>query len=135
MGAVETENMVGSPFWIPPEMIRKEQHGPPADIWSLAILCLEMAYGKPPHRSSALKAMFYLASGIPPSLGEGEKWSDEFKDFLSCMLKLDPKERHTAEQLLKHPWMEQAADRKAMAEILHHIFVEKSLERSLGIQV
>ena len=51
------------------------------------------------------------------------------------MLKLDPKERHTAEQLLKHPWMEQAADRKAMAEILHHIFVEKSLERSLGIQV
>jgi len=24
MGAVETENMVGSPFWIPPEMIRKE---------------------------------------------------------------------------------------------------------------
>ena len=25
----ELTNMVGSPFWIPPEMIQRNQHGPP----------------------------------------------------------------------------------------------------------
>lgn len=35
-------NMVGSPFWIAPEVVRKEPHGKPLDIWSLAICCLEM---------------------------------------------------------------------------------------------
>ena len=34
--------MVGSPFWIPPEMIRKERHGIEVDLWSLGICILEV---------------------------------------------------------------------------------------------
>ena len=123
--------MVGSPFWIPPEMIQRKEHGTPADIWSLGILCLEMAHGKPPNRDSALKAMFLAGAGIAPSLDDPDKWSEEFRDFLSRMLQIDPLARGTADELLKHPWMETADSRKSMCEMLHHIFVEKSLEKSL----
>jgi serine/threonine protein kinase len=133
VGSVELTNMVGSPFWIPPEMIRREEHGPPADIWSLAILCLEMAHGRPPHRHSALTAMFYVGAGIAPGLEEPDKWSAEFKAFLSKMLVIDPKDRSSAEELLKDPWLACADSKKGMREILHHIFIEKSLETSLGI--
>jgi len=133
IGSIEMVNMVGSPFWIPPEMIQKKEHGPPADIWSLAILCLEMAHGKPPHRSSALRAMFNVGAGVIPTLDDPSKWSDEFSAFLKRMLVIDPNERGTAEELYKDPWFEMADSKGGMRDVLHHIFIEKSLETSLGI--
>lgn len=32
MGSVDTTNMVGSPFWIPPEMVQKKEHGTPVSF-------------------------------------------------------------------------------------------------------
>jgi len=133
IGSVELTNMVGSPFWIPPEMIRRKEHGQPADIWSLAILCLEMTAGRPPHRNSALRSMFTLGAGILPQLEEEKKWSDEFKKFLSRMLVIDPEKRATAEELLQDPWLATADTKKGMCDILRHIFIGQSLETSLGI--
>lgn len=92
--------MVGSPFWIPPEMIRREQHDAAADIWSLAILCLEMANQRPPFRKSALKAMFYVGSGVPPVFDDESRWSPAFRTFLKRMLVFDPKQRAPARDLL-----------------------------------
>lgn len=126
-------NMVGSPFWIPPEMVLRQPHGCPADIWSLAILALEMANGKPPNRKSAVKAMFLVGVGVAPGFDDPSKWSDQFSDFLKRCLVFDPKERATASELLKHPWIKTADTKRGMKDVLHHIFIEKSLESSLGI--
>eukprot|EP01096_Ripella_sp_DP13-Kostka_P018394 TRINITY_DN997_c0_g1_i1.p1 TRINITY_DN997_c0_g1~~TRINITY_DN997_c0_g1_i1.p1 ORF type:complete len:939 (-),score=386.70 TRINITY_DN997_c0_g1_i1:123-2939(-) len=126
-------NMVGSPFWIPPEMIQRKAHGCPADIWSLAILCLEMANQRPPNRRSALKAMFLVGSGITPWFEDDSKWSPAFKSFLRRMLVIDPSQRADSEELLKDPWMATADNKKGMRAILQHIFIERSLETSLGI--
>ena len=133
MGEEEQKGIVGSPFWIPPEMIKKSIHGAAADIWSLGILCLEMAHGKPPHRDSALRSMFNVGVGIPPKLDAPDSWSDDFKDFLGKMLVINPEERATANDLLRHPWIGQAYSRKSMQELLHTLFVNQSLEKQLGI--
>lgn len=95
-----------------------------------------MAHGRPPNRRSALKSMFYSGAGIIPKLIDSEHvvWSEEFRDFLSKMLVVDPSGRATAEELLAHPWIGNATTRECMSEILHHIFVEKSLVESLGIK-
>jgi len=50
--------MLGSPYWIPPEMIRKKPHSCPADIWSFAVCVLEMYLKEPPNASSRLLSMF-----------------------------------------------------------------------------
>merc|ERR1712130_761854 len=97
-----------------------------ADIWSLGILCLEMAHGVPPHRDSALRAMFNAGVGISPALEAPDSWSDEFKDFLSKMLIIDPQKRASASDLLKHPWIQTAHSRKSMQELLHTLFVNQS---------
>ena len=47
--------MVGSPFWMPPEMIKRQPHGLEIDIWSLGIVALEMANGYPPNKQSGFK--------------------------------------------------------------------------------
>ena len=57
--------MVGSPFWMPPEMIQCKPHGYAADIWSFAICLIEMADKRPPNRKARIKVTrlprFFLA--------------------------------------------------------------------------
>lgn len=100
---------------MPPEMIRKEPHGLPADIWSYAICLMELANGRLPHRKSSLLAMFKAATeGFPDPLESTRKWSSSFLDFLRQCLNIDPNERSTAQQLYHHPWLEKRAKRAEM---------------------
>eukprot|EP01091_Cochliopodium_minus_P019252 TRINITY_DN8041_c0_g1_i2.p1 TRINITY_DN8041_c0_g1~~TRINITY_DN8041_c0_g1_i2.p1 ORF type:complete len:406 (+),score=81.11 TRINITY_DN8041_c0_g1_i2:149-1366(+) len=87
------ESYLGSPFWIPPEMIRKQQHSYPVDIWSFAICLIELCEGEPPHRSSSIKAMFLTGIGESPKLKPPKTYSDTIHDFLSKCLLIDPSQR------------------------------------------
>lgn len=102
--------MVGSPWWMSPEMIRGEPHGLETDIWSFGILLLEMINGQPPYRwicfaiqlissfrKSSVKAMFVAATEGYTSLplSKRHRWSPELVDFLQACLKTDPSERLT----------------------------------------
>lgn len=61
----EVVHMVGSPFWMPPEMIRRDPHGLPVDIWSLGVCLMELANGHPPNRKSSIKVFTeVLFSGL-----------------------------------------------------------------------
>jgi serine/threonine protein kinase len=93
--------MVGSPFWMPPEMIKRQVYGPAVDIWSFAICLLELANGEPPNRRSALKAMFVAGTeGYPQPFRNPNAWSEDFKDFISRCLEIEPSRRATADELL-----------------------------------
>jgi len=124
-------HMVGSPFWMPPEMIQCKPHGFPADVWSFAICLIEMADKRPPNRKARIKAMFLSATeGLKPYVEEQKHYSEQFKDLLNRCLEIDPAKRATPDELLSHPFIVQASTQKVMEDILRQIFLSRAFENS-----
>jgi len=105
--------VVGTPYWMAPELIRGHDYGTKVDIWSLGIMLMEMAEGEPPYMEfPPLRALFLITTkGIPP-LKEPQKWSADFNDFFNKCLEKDVEKRPNADELLKHPFVHRACDQK-----------------------
>jgi serine/threonine protein kinase len=73
--------MVGSPLWMAPEMIRGVPHSYGVDIWSFTVCMLELANQRPPNARNIKRAMFLCAtSGMPPNkFDDPSKWSPDFE--------------------------------------------------------
>lgn len=102
--------VVGTPYWMAPELIRGHDYGTKVDIWSLGIMLIEMAEGEPPYMEyPPLRALFLITTkGIPP-LKDQNKWSRDFHDFFQKCLDVNVQTRPEASELLAHPFMNRAS--------------------------
>ncbi|KAK0146385.1 Serine/threonine-protein kinase 3 [Merluccius polli] len=101
--------VIGTPFWMAPEVIQEIGYNCVADIWSLGITSIEMAEGKPPYADiHPMRAIFMIPTNPPPTFRKPELWTDDFTDFVKKCLVKNPEQRATATQLLQHPFISQA---------------------------
>uniref|UniRef100_A0A287AUI9 non-specific serine/threonine protein kinase n=2 Tax=Sus scrofa TaxID=9823 RepID=A0A287AUI9_PIG len=101
--------VIGTPFWMAPEVIQEIGYNCVADIWSLGITSVEMAEGKPPYADiHPMRAIFMIPTNPPPTFRKPELWSDDFTDFVKKCLVKSPEQRATATQLLQHPFIKNA---------------------------
>jgi len=103
------KTVVGTPYWMAPELIRGEDYGEKVDIWSLGIMIFEMAEGVPPYMDlPPLQALFKISNEDVPKLQNPENYSGELHDFLAKCLKKDVSERATALQLTNHIFLKKS---------------------------
>ncbi|XP_043976014.1 serine/threonine-protein kinase PAK 4 isoform X2 [Gambusia affinis] len=103
------KSLVGTPYWMAPELISRLPYGPEVDIWSLGIMVIEMVDGEPPYfNEPPLKAMKMIRDNKPPKLKNLHKVSPLLKGFLDRMLVREPGQRATASELLKHQFLSKA---------------------------
>uniref|UniRef100_A0A182KDL5 non-specific serine/threonine protein kinase n=1 Tax=Anopheles christyi TaxID=43041 RepID=A0A182KDL5_9DIPT len=111
--------VIGTPFWMAPEVIEEIGYDCVADIWSLGITALEMAEGKPPYGDiHPMRAIFMIPTKPPPSFRDPDIWSPEFIDFVSLCLVKNPEERATATDLLVHEFIRNAKPCSILSQMI-----------------
>ncbi|KAJ5787271.1 hypothetical protein N7457_002261 [Penicillium paradoxum] len=97
-------SVVGTPYWMAPEVIELSGATTASDIWSLGCTVIELLEGKPPyHNMQPMPALFRIVNDDHPPFSQGA--SPAVKDFLMQCFQKDPNLRVSARKLLKHPWI------------------------------
>jgi calcium-dependent protein kinase len=101
--------IVGSPYYMAPEVL-KRNYGPEIDVWSAGVILYILLCGVPPFWAET-------EQGVAQAILRGildfkrDPWpvvSDSAKALVRHMLEPDPKARYNAQQVLDHPWLQNA---------------------------
>ena len=111
--------MVGTPYWMAPEIVKQQKYDNLVDIWSLGIMTIEMVDGEPPYlNEEPLKALYLIATHGQPELQDAGVASDQLQDFLDACLATDVSARADADELLEHPFLKQAGPIKDLVPLI-----------------
>ncbi|KAI0556646.1 Serine/threonine-protein kinase [Gracilaria domingensis] len=126
--------VVGTPFWMAPEVIRGCNYDCKADMWSTGILAYECAEGKPPHIDvSPIRAMFLIATQGVPELSDARQWSRELRDFIRSCCAMKAADRPSAQQALAHPFIAQACEAADAASFFSEALEQRMVSRRKAV--
>ncbi|KAA0708179.1 Serine/threonine-protein kinase PAK 6 [Triplophysa tibetana] len=113
------KSLVGTPYWMAPEVVSKTPYGTEVDVWSLGIMVVEMVDGEPPYfNETPIAAMKRLRDEPAPTARNIHKISPVLRDFLDSMLTRDPLKRSSASDLLRHPFLLQSGSPRCLVPLV-----------------
>ena len=104
----------GTPEYIAPEMLLKKGHDTRVDIWSIGILMFELLSGYSPFVAKSNQELYQNIRRLKI------QWPKDMpplaKNLISKILKLNPADRPTFDEILNHQWFKQTKQIKPLLE-------------------
>ncbi|KAJ2999579.1 Protein kinase [Globomyces sp. JEL0801] len=102
--------MVGTPYWMAPEVVKQKEYGEKIDVWSLGIMVIEMIDGEPPYMDQEpLKALYTIATNGTPTVKNQENLSMTMYKFLMRCVEVNVDRRASTGMLLQDDFLKGAA--------------------------
>ena len=101
--------LCGTLDYLPPEMVEGKAHDALVDVWSLGVLCYEFLFGGPPFEAPGHNETYKRILKVDLHFPSAPVVSDGAKDLIMGLLRKEPSQRLSLEQVLKHPWIEMHA--------------------------
>ena len=127
---VRTRNEVlGTCCWMAPEIVKGQEYGVKADIWSLGILAQELVDGEPPYYQDPPKQVFMsIATKGRGNFKNPDSLSAAFKNFVKQCTIVDHNTRPSASQLLRHPFLQQSANISTLIPIINQTIAANTIK-------
>ena len=112
--------MVGTPYWMAPEVVKQKEYDSKVDMWSLGIMAIEMIESEPPYlNEEPLKALYLIATNGTPTLKNPDRLSVDLKRFLSLCLTVDVNQRASAAHVLETDFLRhRSCSTESLVELL-----------------
>ncbi|CAG9772400.1 unnamed protein product [Ceutorhynchus assimilis] len=119
IGNEQRETMVGTPYWMAPEVVTRQKYGKKVDIWSLGIMIVEMLDGEPPYlKAPPIRALYLITVNGRPNILRWDSCSPKLQDFIDQCLQVDVDNRAIAEDLLQHEFLEERMELKSLTPLI-----------------
>ena len=128
LDGIPSEELVGTAFYIAPEIIRAKIYTKASDMWSLGIIMYTLLSGCIPISGQTFESIIDNIKKYKGPTFKQEMWDDistEAKDLLRKMLEINYQKRISADEALRHSWFNK---RKTTASSCNESEVEKSIE-------
>jgi serine/threonine protein kinase len=123
----------GTPYYLAPELWKRQKYSKKADIWSLGILLYEMMALKRPFIGNGMKPLMdsVLKGQIPPL---PTHFSQDLRDLCLSMLVPDPNKRPSIASLFQKPYLEKLLadfEKSAVASALIDAETKKLIKENI----
>ena len=99
----------GTPYYASPEVWNNDSYDAKSDIWSLACITYEMITLNPPFRAETFEGLYKkVIAGKYNKISN--KYSNDLSELLKLLFKVNPKERPSCSEILKHPLIQKRID-------------------------
>lgn len=97
------DTFLGTPYYLAPELWKRQKYGKKADVWSLGIILYELMTLKRPFVASSMRGLMQVILGGDYEPPQG--YSAEMVSLLELLLQVDPNRRPSTADILSHPCM------------------------------
>ena len=121
----KAKTMIGTPYYLSPEIVNNKQYTIKSDIWSLGVLLYEMMALKMPFDANSLPMLtlkIIKGNYAPPP----QIYTSDLRNLVSQLLSVDPNKRPTADEILKMPII-----KNGIKNFLNEIDYNKEFSKSI----
>ena len=125
------DSFCGSPMYFSPELLSGKGVDYKCDIYGIGLLMYEIVTGLPAYNAPNTRALYELIKNNYINFNVSGLFGD-IKDLLEKILKKEPDERITIEEMKKHPFFKDIDFKKVIRKEYGQIIVEKKNKKKEG---